>query len=176
MTWQQTFGDVLSWVTWLYESHTVKVTLVAVMILDILMGCMLAAFNWELNSTASFKGMCRKGGIFCMTGLGYALQKIVPNYPVGDLTALLFTVSEAISVLENGVAMGLPVPEPIAIALEKARDGDKSSKRRIFERRATRKQLEGGVRVDSVIIDSRNVKVNKKKSEVETNVLHDDGE
>ena len=105
-------------------------TLLAVMVIDIITGLMVAAV-WKksgksetgaLESNAMFKGLCRKFVTILVvfvawkidqsTGLGGALR-------IGAI--LFFTGNEGLSIVENLGVMGVPMPPAVQKAIEALR-------------------------------------------------------
>ncbi len=105
-------------------------TLLAIMVIDIITGLMVAAV-WKksgksetgaLESNAMFKGLCRKFVTILVifmawkidqsTGLGGALR-------IGAI--LFFTGNEGLSIIENLGVMGVPMPPAVQKAIEALR-------------------------------------------------------
>lgn len=97
--------------------------LAAAMLVDIISGLAAAIGTKTLNSTVSWRGMCKKVGIWCFVALAALLQLLVPSIPVLAGTVIGFIVSEAISILENGGRLGILPPLALGDVLEKLRQG-----------------------------------------------------
>ena len=113
--------------------------LLAVMTIDyvtgIICGCMGRSPKTEnggLSSSEAFKGLLKKALIILIVLLAALLDKAVAMgagiefAAVTGATCLWFIASEGISVLENVIKMGVPVPEILSKALElmRAKGGD----------------------------------------------------
>lgn len=89
--------------------------LITFAIIDYLSGVAAAYARHELSSEIGFKGIAKKILIFALVGIAHVIDKNL----LGDTEALktavcLFYVgNEGISILENAVHLGLPVPESL---------------------------------------------------------------
>jgi toxin secretion/phage lysis holin len=106
---------------WAYALPLAK-TLCWMVFVDIIAGILVAMNKRTLNSTISFRGMSRKVMMFLMVGVGVALEPLANGIPVGQLAALAFVVTEAISICENAAALGLPMPRVIMDVLIKLKE------------------------------------------------------
>ena len=113
--------------------------LVAVMSLDYMTGIICGIMgvsekteHGHLASSAAFRGLLKKVLIIMVVLLAALLDKAVTMgagvefAAVTGATCLWFIASEGISVLENVIKMGVPVPEILSKALElmKSKGGD----------------------------------------------------
>ncbi len=84
-------------------------------VIDYLSGVSAAYVRHELSSEIGFKGITKKIFIFALVGIAHVIDKNL----LGDTQALktavcLFYVgNEGVSILENAVHLGLPVPEAL---------------------------------------------------------------
>lgn len=131
---------------WL-TAHPLILTLLIMQVADIAMGVCLACGSGQLASSISHRGMMRKAGTLIVTGIAYLLQRHMPDFPSGHLTATAFIATEGISILENAALLGIPIPAPLARALEKMQEEPETPKRE-SRRRVT-------VKTDSVIVTGR---------------------
>jgi toxin secretion/phage lysis holin len=72
----------------------------------------------RLESRAGFKGLCRKGMELILVLVGACLDRYTGNSFVRDAVVMAFIANEALSLLENAVLMGLPVPKVLTRVLE----------------------------------------------------------
>lgn len=93
-------------------------TLVIIIALDIATGLLRALMQRQLSSSVSWRGMLKKVMILLIVALAYQADCLIgAGSLVRDATVIFFGVSEALSVLENATAAGLPVPEFLREAL-----------------------------------------------------------
>jgi toxin secretion/phage lysis holin len=93
-------------------------TLVIIIALDVLTGLMRALVQQQLSSSISWRGMLKKVMILMIVALAYQADCLIgAGTLVRDATIIFFGVSEALSVLENAAAAGLPVPDFLRDAL-----------------------------------------------------------
>lgn len=104
--------------------------LIGMMAADYITGLMVAAF-WKrsnksntgaLDSRAGFKGLCRKGVMLMLVGVGSRLDKVTGGQFIRTAVCLFFIGNEGLSLLENLGLMGVPFPDTLKQALEVLRD------------------------------------------------------
>ena len=81
---------------------------------------MCAVADKKLSSEVGFKGICRKVLIFALVGVGHILDtQVVGNGSVMRTAVIFFYISnEGVSLIENAVHLGLPVPQKLKDVLE----------------------------------------------------------
>ena len=92
--------------------------LILFMLADYITGLVAAGINGELNSRIGWTGFVRKVFILVLVGLIYALEFAAGYYAdfdifggfIGDGAAFAYIAIELISITENGVKMGAPMP------------------------------------------------------------------
>ena len=89
-------------------------------VLDYLTGIMCAIVDRKLSSAIGFKGIFKKILIFCLVGIGHALDThIIGTGSILRTAVIFFYLSnEGVSLLENAAHLGLPVPDAIKTVLE----------------------------------------------------------
>ena len=96
-------------------------TLLAFVIADYVTGVLRAGVERKLSSSVGFKGIAKKIVIFIVVGIANLCDV---NLIKGDgtmiRTAIIFfyIANEGLSILENTMAIGLPVPEKLREMLE----------------------------------------------------------
>ena len=102
------------------------ISLVAFMLIDYATGWIVAVVFKKSHKTESggyssaigLKGLCKKFVILLLVAVANLLdQQTGVNY-IRDGACIVFTVNEAMSILENAGLMGIPIPKPIAAALD----------------------------------------------------------
>ena len=97
------------------------------MAIDYFTGILSSIFNKELCSRTGIEGIIRKLYYLLLIGAVYLLDLVVPGISyAGDGAAIALCVLEFISISENGVRMGLPIPNVIknALAIVKETTGE----------------------------------------------------
>ena len=92
--------------------------LIAFVVVDYITGVMCAVVDKKLSSEVGFRGIFKKILIFAMVALGHTLDMHVIGEVgvVGDYSAIrtaiifFYIANEGVSLLENTVRLGLPVP------------------------------------------------------------------
>lgn len=101
-------------------------TLIIFMIADYLTGLIVAGVfkkskktdTGALESRAGWKGLCRKGMTLLYVLIATRLDILAGTTYIRDAVCIGFIVSETISITENAGLMGVPVPAPIAKAID----------------------------------------------------------
>lgn len=100
-------------------------TLIAFVIADYLTGVLRAGVERKLSSAIGFKGIAKKIMIFIVVGIANLCDV---NLIKGDgtmiRTAIIFfyIANEGLSILENSIALGLPVPEKLKDILKQFKE------------------------------------------------------
>ncbi|MDY3007314.1 phage holin family protein [Anaerococcus sp. AGMB00486] len=100
-------------------------TLIAFVIADYITGVLRAGVEKKLSSAIGFKGIAKKIMIFIVVGIANLCDV---NLIKGDGTAVrcaiifFYIANEGLSILENSVALGLPVPEKLKTLLEQFKE------------------------------------------------------
>jgi toxin secretion/phage lysis holin len=99
--------------------------LVIIIALDIFTGILLAFIQKRVSSKVSWVGIVKKVLIFAMIMLAAQVDVVLgQDGVIKNLVVLAYIASEGISVVENTVAAGLPVPDFLREALAQLRPED----------------------------------------------------
>ena len=98
--------------------------LIAFVIADYITGVLAAIHARELSSAVGFRGIAKKLLIFVLVGLATLLDVYILGHAgVLRMATIFFYISnEGISLIENAVRLGLPIPKPFERALTSIRD------------------------------------------------------
>ena len=101
--------------------------LLCMIVLDYLTGVFKAIFNKKLNSEVGIKGVIKKVGYLIIVAVAVMLDRIIGDTgAIRNIVIFFFVANEGISLVENWVAMGLPMPQVIIDTLEQIKQkGDK---------------------------------------------------
>ncbi|EHK2364224.1 phage holin family protein [Clostridium perfringens] len=114
--------------TWLFGAwDTPLIVLVVFMVLDYITGLTRGYINKELSSDIGLKGIVRKAMIFIVLIVAVMLDRLLNtgSWMFRTLVCYFYIANEGISLLENGAALGLPIPEKLKDALVQLREGKK---------------------------------------------------
>ena len=98
--------------------------LIIFVVIDYITGLMAAIVERKLSSEIGFRGIFKKVLIFLLVAVG----NIIDNNLIGTggavRTAVIFFYisNEGISIIENSIRIGLPVPEKLKSVLEQLKD------------------------------------------------------
>ena len=103
------------------------VTLILFMLTDYVTGLIVAGVfhkspkskTGALESRAGLKGLLRKGGVLLVVLIACRLDMLLGYRFIRDAAVIAFIANEGISVIENLGLMGVPVPRPVADAIER---------------------------------------------------------
>lgn len=120
-------GLIGSVVCYLYGAFDtpVEILLLAVLI-DYLTGMSKAVSEKKLNSKTGVKGFLRKVALLLVVAFGVQLDKLVGSQGmIRNFIIYYYIAVEGLSILENCVALGIPIPDVIKNTLEQIREGKK---------------------------------------------------
>lgn len=101
------------------DMNGLLVALFVVIVLDYMTGLLKAGIKKELSSEVGFKGILKKMLILLVVALAHLIDNCVGSGETWRNIAIVFYISnEGISILENAVACGLPVPKKLKEILE----------------------------------------------------------
>lgn len=97
--------------------------LVIFIIMDYVLGFLVAATHWELNSSFGFKGIAKKVIILSLVAVAYSIDTIIGDGTfVRDAVIFFYLTNELLSILETVSKTNLPVPAVLKKAVEKLSD------------------------------------------------------
>lgn len=120
-TWESCFS--------FFQCNPIIGALLGFIILDIISGILAAISKGKLSSVMSYKGMMGKGMILGMVATARIFEFVLPGIPWGQVMAMFFCVTEAISITENAAACGVPVPKQWTDALAKMKEKREASEK-----------------------------------------------
>lgn len=99
--------------------------LIVFVVMDYVTGVMVGILNKELSSRIGFRGIFKKVVIFCLVAVAHIIDThVIGNGSVLRTAVIFFYLSnEGISILENAILIGLPVPGKLKEILEQIREG-----------------------------------------------------
>ena len=116
------FGTMLTWLlgTW---DMALKV-LITFMIVDYVTGLIKGWYTKELSSDIGLKGIARKFLIVLVLIVAVLLDRLLSQgtWVFRTLACYFYIANEGISILENIIVLGVPVPEQLKNALAQLRD------------------------------------------------------
>jgi len=94
--------------------------LITFVVIDYLTGVMAAIVERKLSSEIGFRGIFKKMLIFLLVAVGNIVDKNLIGTGGAVRTAVIFFYisNEGISIIENAIRIGLPVPEKLKNVLE----------------------------------------------------------
>lgn len=118
--------------TWLFGAWDLSLAaLITAMALDYLTGVTRSVVNGDgVSSEKGFKGLLKKVTILYVVILAVLVDRLIgQGWVFRSLVCFWYAANEGISILENVISMGLPVPEPLISALEQLKQGNKKELR-----------------------------------------------
>lgn len=92
--------------------------LVFFVVLDYLTGLVAAWYEKKLDSNVGFRGIAKKILLFVPIAVAYALDQMLGQEILRSLAIFFYLANEGLSMLENLGRAGVPIPEPLRVALE----------------------------------------------------------
>lgn len=97
--------------------------LVIFIVMDYVLGFLVAATHGELNSSIGFKGIAKKVIILSLVAVAYAIDTIMGDGTlIRDAVIFFYLANELLSILETVGKTNLPVPDVLKKAVEKLND------------------------------------------------------
>lgn len=115
--------------TWLMGAwDTAIVVLIAFMVIDYATGLIKGWYLKKLSSDVGLKGIARKFLIVLVLCVAVLLDRLLNtgSWVFRTLACYFYIANEGISILENVVILGLPVPDQLKNALIQLQDKNKS--------------------------------------------------
>lgn len=100
------------------------IALLLFVVIDYITGVMFAVVDRKLSSAVGFKGIFRKVLIFMLVGIANIIDvQVIKSGSVLRTAVVFFYLSnEGLSLIENSVHLGLPVPEKLKAVLKQLND------------------------------------------------------
>lgn len=114
--------------TWFFGAwDTALIVLITFMVLDYVTGVLRGYVNKELSSDVGLKGIARKAVIFIVLIVAVCLDRLLNTgtWLFRTLICYFYIANEGLSLLENAITLGVPVPEKLKEALIQLKDGEK---------------------------------------------------
>ena len=124
-TIQVVFAGIGGWLGWfLGGCDGLLYALLAFVVIDYITGVMCAIVDRKLSSAIGFKGLFKKVLIFTLVDIGHILDtRVIGSGSVLRTAIIFFYISnEGVSLIENAVHIGLPVPQKLKDVLEQLHD------------------------------------------------------
>ena len=112
-------------ITWLLGAwDTAMIVLVSFMIIDYITGLIKGWYTKQLSSDTGLKGIARKFLIVLVLFVAVLLDRLLNTgtWVFRTLACYFYIANEGISILENIVELGLPVPDKLKEALAQLKD------------------------------------------------------
>ena len=102
--------------------------LLAFAILDYITGIISAGVARKLSSSIGFKGIAKKITIFIIVGVSHVIDRelLGGTALLRDAVIFFYLANEGLSILENAVAIGIPIPNAIKDKLLAFHDKNKN--------------------------------------------------
>ena len=114
--------------TWLYGAwDTAIIVLICFMVADYITGVVKGWYTKDLSSDIGLKGLARKFLILLVVMMAVLMDRLLSNgtWVFRTLACYFYIANEGISILENAIVIGLPVPDKLKDALVQLKDGER---------------------------------------------------
>lgn len=101
--------------------------LIAFAVLDYITGIFAAGVRHELSSSVGFRGIAKKITIFFLVGVAHIIDReLLGNTAfLRDAVLFFYLANEGLSILENAIDIGIPVPHVLKEKLLQFKDDEK---------------------------------------------------
>lgn len=106
------------------ELNKALIFLFVMMVLDLVTGIMCGAYTHTVSSSICIKGLMKKFMVLVYIIIAHFTDYLLDVDYVKTGVCYMYGVGEVISIIENGVILGVPIPKPILKALEIIHGGD----------------------------------------------------
>lgn len=115
---------LVSYIAYLMGGYDMGIQSLLLMVaIDYVTGIMKALIQKNLNSYIGWKGFMKKCGIFITIIVSVQIENITHQpESIHNLVAFAFVVNEGVSILENLIDIGVPVPNFLVKFLKKMKD------------------------------------------------------
>lgn len=123
---QMVIAGIGGWFGWFLGGYDgFLYALIALVVIDYLLGVMCAIIEKHLSSDVGARGIFKKVVIFSLVGVAHIIDKNIIGDGSAIRTAVIFFYlsNEGISIIENATRLGLPIPEKLRDILEQLKDG-----------------------------------------------------
>lgn len=120
-------ATIWTFFVWLFGAWDLPLmTLVTFMVLDYITGITKAFINKQISSEYGGKGILKKSTIFIILIVAVSLDRLLgQGWVFRSITCFWYIGNEGFSILENIIAIGIPVPEELKNALIQLKKGNK---------------------------------------------------
>lgn len=114
---------------------TMFIVLCAFLLIDYISGVIVAVVfknstkteSGKLNSSVSFKGLCKKFFVIVLVGVAHLLDIALGTNFIRGGVIVAFISNETISIIENAGLMGIPIPETLKKAIDILQEKEKEN-------------------------------------------------
>jgi|SRR5690625_1868147 len=93
--------------------------LIIFIIIDYVLGVLVAATHGKLNSEVGFKGIAKKVIILSLAAIGYSIDRLMGDSTlIRDAVIFFYLANELLSILETVGKTNLPIPDILKKAVE----------------------------------------------------------
>lgn len=118
-------GTLFTWLFGIWD--TALIVLITFMVFDYATGVLRGYINKELSSDVGLKGIARKAVIFIVLIVAVSLDRLLNTgtWLFRTLICYFYIANEGLSLLENAISLGVPVPDKLKEALAQLKNGEK---------------------------------------------------
>ena len=108
---------------------TMLIILCTLIVLDYISGVLKSIFQRELSSEVGWKGIIKKVMFMITVAVANLIQQVIGDVvPLREIVICFFIANEALSILENGGAMGIKYPKKLIDILKQLHDDSDEGK------------------------------------------------
>jgi toxin secretion/phage lysis holin len=144
--------------------------LMASMVLDTIMGLLIAFGTKQMSSSASWRGVTKKMGVLLIVAFAAVVDPFIPTVPLALFVSLFYIVPEGLSIFENAGKLGIPIPAFMREALVKLGDDAEDSAAQRVKVIGTTAPLQVSISEDNppqrvVVVENSNPITNRREND-----------
>lgn len=101
---------------------------IVLMVIDCVTEIMKGHKNKNINSNIVYKGLKKKVMVLFIVAGASRVDLILQGVGIRKLVLMFYVTTEFLSILENAVILGVPIPKKLRVALEQYRDKQDTKK------------------------------------------------
>ncbi len=117
------FAGICGGLTYIFGGlDAVLKILIILMAIDYITGVCAAIYRKELCSRTGFNGILKKAAILCIVACAHMIGAIMNVAEIRSAVIGFYIANEGISIVENAVSLGVPMPQKLIDILNKFKE------------------------------------------------------
>lgn len=119
------FAGICGWLGYIFGGLDAMLKiLITMIVIDYITGVCAAVYRKDLCSRTGFNGILKKLAILCVVACAHLLGDMMGATEIRTAVIGFYIANEGISIVENAVDLGVPMPKRLIDILNKFKEGD----------------------------------------------------